>query len=131
MRSLLSPSVLIVDDESDIVNTLVPHLQASGFIVYPFTDPRLALEHFEKSPDKFKLLISDSRMPGMSGMELIQNAKKLCPKLKAIMITAFDINPITLKKLKEKIGVDHIANKPISPRELAEIAQRLTTVNRE
>jgi|SRR5581483_7242113 len=122
-----SPNVLLVDDDQGIVNSLVPLLRNGGFTVHKFTDPLAALEHFADKPESFNLLIADARMPGMSGIELIQKAKRLCPKLKAVLVSAFEINHISTEKLKgSEIGIDHIAIKPQSPSELVEIARRLS-----
>ena len=68
-------SVLVVDDEPDIVNLIKQSLQKNGLEVSAFTDPVMALEHFEVNHKNCSLILSDIRMPGMNGYELIKKAK--------------------------------------------------------
>jgi response regulator RpfG family c-di-GMP phosphodiesterase len=66
------PSVLILDDDLDIVTLMKIGLQHHSFNVYAFTDPALALEHFGMNAKSYDLIISDIRMPQMNGFEFIK-----------------------------------------------------------
>ena len=66
-------SILLVDDELDIVNSVKRWLKADGFNVHGFTNPLQALEYFQNNYDKIDLVLSDIRMPGMNGYELKKN----------------------------------------------------------
>ena len=70
-------SILLVDDEFDITTVLRQGLEKQGFRVFGFTDPLLALEHFQINSDQYGLVISDLRMPAMNGYEFIKNIKKI------------------------------------------------------
>ena len=61
-------SVLIVDDNHDIVTLLERGLTAHGLKVSAFTDPTEALESLNSNSDGFSLIISDIRMPGIMDM---------------------------------------------------------------
>ena len=62
--------VSIVDDEADITTLFHDALVGiDGITVLTFTDPILALEHFQTKQDAYVLVISDYRMPGLSGIE--------------------------------------------------------------
>jgi DNA-binding response OmpR family regulator len=50
-------------------------LQKQGFEVFGFTDPLLALEHFQINSRKYGLVISDLRMPGMNGYEFLKSQR--------------------------------------------------------
>jgi PleD family two-component response regulator len=59
----LSKSILILDDEYDIVTILKKSLSIAGFSVFGFTDPLLALEHFKSNSDMYEIVLTDVRMP--------------------------------------------------------------------
>ena len=68
-------SILILDDEFDIVSVLKQGIDKRGFRVFPFTDLYLALKHFQINFELYGLVISDLRMPGMNGYEFIEKVK--------------------------------------------------------
>ena len=68
-------SILIVDDELDIVLIFKQALSRQGYTVFGFTDPLLALEHFKANSDDYGLIITDVRMPRMSGFDLAANIR--------------------------------------------------------
>jgi PleD family two-component response regulator len=70
-------SILLVDDEQDIVNSIKRWLQADGFKVYGFTNPLQALEYFQNNYDKIDLVLSDIRMWKMNGYELVKKVKAI------------------------------------------------------
>ncbi len=65
--------VMIIDDEFDIVSTFKQGLERRGFHVFGFTEPTLALEHFQLNQEKYGLVISDLRMPGMGVRDKTRN----------------------------------------------------------
>ena len=80
------PNVWIVDDDSSIRWVLARALRAENFEVRDFEDAELALEAFEQgSPD---VLMTDIRMPGMSGLELAQQLHQSHPEVPCIIMTA-------------------------------------------
>ena len=62
--------IMIVDDESDITLIMKRYFEVQKFAVEAFTDPVKALEHFKQNSKDYLLVISDIRMPGISGIEL-------------------------------------------------------------
>ena len=125
MQPRTSRAIVLVDDEPDIVDTLAKPLRRSGFRVQSFTDPLSALEHFKKNALDFGLLISDVRMPGMSGFELAEAAKRIKADLRIIMMTGFEINKITVDKLRDAISFEYLLTKPILPSKMVELARQL------
>jgi CheY-like chemotaxis protein len=85
-------AILIVDDEPDILSVLKKSLEDDGYEVYGFTHPVAALEHLKDNPEYYSVLISDIRMPGMSGFELARTVRSLNSKIKIILMTAFEVN---------------------------------------
>jgi len=111
-------SILVLDDDFDINNMLKMALQKHGYNVFGFTDPLLALEHFRINHSTYSLVISDLRMPVMNGFEFIKQVKKMNPKIKVLLMTAFEINEMEFTKILPKPKVDGFIQKPISIRKL-------------
>ena len=79
--------ILVVDDEADMVDNLVRILRREGYRCLSATDGKKALELLEtERPD---LLLTDLKMPGLDGMDLLRAAHDADPALPVIMITAF------------------------------------------
>ena len=80
-------TIVIVDDEPDMVENCARILRRAGHRCLTATDPHRALALVESdAPD---LLLSDLKMPGMDGLELLRRAHDVDPSLPVIMITAF------------------------------------------
>ncbi|OGP74182.1 MAG: hypothetical protein A2V86_13695 [Deltaproteobacteria bacterium RBG_16_49_23] len=79
--------ILIVDDEVVICNILVRRLTKEGYACTAAHNGKEALNHFYKNA--FSLIISDIKMPEMTGIELLQRVKAIDPKMKMIMVTAY------------------------------------------
>jgi len=116
--------IQVVDDEFDIVNVIKLYLQEKGLNVFGFTDPQLALEHFRINYKSYSLIISDIRMPGMNGFEFVGKIKEICPAVKVLLMSAFEINSTELSAgLRENI-IQGFIQKPIALDELGNIVQR-------
>ena len=75
-------SILILDDEFDIVSLIKQSLHRNGFHnIFAFTEQSLVLEHFQLNSKSYGLVISDIRMPGMTGFEFVRRVKALTLKL--------------------------------------------------
>jgi DNA-binding NtrC family response regulator len=106
--------ILIVDDEFDIISIFKQALMKKGFHVFGFTDPLLALEHFQINVIRYGLVISDLRMPGMNGYELVKKVNEIKPEIKIFLMTAFEINDAEFKRLLPKVKIEGLLQKPIS-----------------
>ena len=117
----IQKSILIVDDEFDIVSLIKGSLQKHGFNTLAFTDPLLAFEHFQSNSEDFELVIADIRMPSMNGYELIRKIKAERPTIKTILISAFEINKVEFSKILPTVKIDRFITKPISPKQLVHV----------
>jgi len=119
-------SVLVVDDELDILGVIKRSLEAGGGVihVYAFTSPIEALEHFKLNYNNFALVLSDIRMPGMTGFEFIRRIRQINPTIKALLMSAFEFNNNERSSALGSIIVDDFVQKPVSPRKLTSIVQR-------
>jgi two-component system response regulator ChvI len=110
---------MVVDDEPDLLKVTKKMLQQNGYSVHPFNDPLKALDHVKKDGCKdCSIVISDIRMPGMSGFELVRSVKELRPEIKIILMTAFQINKEEAQMVLPSTPVDDFINKPFKTAEL-------------
>ena len=98
-------SVLLVDDEPDIVNSVKRWLEADGFKVYGFTDPLQALEYFQNNSNNIDLVLSDVRMRKLDGYELVKKIKTIQPEIKVVFMTALEFNE-ELSKTLPSVKID-------------------------
>lgn len=82
-----SYSILVVDDEADFRTVLRDHFEGRGYTVAEAADGVAALELFTERPRRFDLVITDIRMPRMSGEELIARLRELRRHLPIIGVT--------------------------------------------
>ena len=80
-------SILLIDDEPDILSTLEMTLNQEAYPVATATGGEAALALFRNQP--FDLVITDMRMPGMDGVEVIRRIKALDPDVEVIMLTGY------------------------------------------
>ena len=111
MQSQLS--VLIVDDEEEMATLYKEFVRTMGYDAVSFTNPLLALEHYKQRVDKYSLIITDLRMPGMCGLELANRIRELDSDVKIFLITAFDIADIESKWAVGTAKIDKVLQKPI------------------
>lgn len=97
-------SILVVDDELDIVIIFRQALSKQGYSVFGFTDPALALEHFKLNAKDYRLVITDIRMPHMSGFELAASIKAIKPDAKIVLMSAFEIGDLEFSTSPAKIS---------------------------
>ena len=106
----------VIDDEPDIMCLFKDALsQMKDFRLFGFTDSMLALEHFIHYRSNYRLILSDYRIPGLNGIQLLKYVKKINPSVKTMLISAFDMEDRLFKEFK---CVDKILQKPISIPEL-------------
>ena len=108
----------VIDDEWDIVQLYRDALLASGFSVYAFTNPLIALEPFRVNSNSYVLIISDLRMPGMDGIELIKKVKAINSDIRTLLITAFEVEDRVFHRYKKENLIDGILEKPITMKNL-------------
>ncbi len=88
-----SDPILLVDDEAAILALLQEDLERAGYPTIGATDPLKALAEIKQR--NFSVIISDQRMPGMSGLELLAQAALIQPHATRILVTAvMDIDTV-------------------------------------
>jgi DNA-binding NtrC family response regulator len=111
-------NLLIVDDDPDIAHVLKQGFLKNSFLVSAFTNPEEALQDFQSHSEDYCLMLSDIRMPGMSGIKLARKVKEINPKVKVILMTSFEIKDNEFSKVFPSTQVDGFAQKPIQIEDL-------------
>lgn len=101
--------VLILDDEQDILNTLIRYFNRKGKVeIITFTNPIQAVEAIKSN--NYDLLLTDIMMPEMNGVEVLKIVKDVKPELPVIMMTAYS----TIDRILEceQLGANDYVTKP-------------------
>src|SRR6476619_961539 len=101
---------MVVDDEPDIVAVI--KLALKDFSVIGFNSPRVAYETLQTNPEDFSILISDVRMPGMTGFELASAALNISPGIKIVLMTAFDVDAEAFSRILPTTKIAKFIIKP-------------------
>jgi DNA-binding response OmpR family regulator len=101
-------SVLVVDDNQDLAENIAEILSLRGFIATVATSAEEALPM--ALPEGPELLVTDFRLPGMTGAELVQQIRRQRQAVRAIVISAFT-DELTVAAAKDA-GADFLA-KPV------------------
>ncbi len=109
-------SILIVDDEPEMRAALSHALNRSGFSVESASNGHEALEKIKN--DVFGMVITDMKMPEMSGMQVLEEVKKVSPQMPVIMMTAYGTIDTAVEAMKE--GASDYIIKPFSTEILEE-----------
>ncbi len=115
--------ILVVDDESMIVNINKTVLENLGYKVTATTESVDALEKIRADPDQFDLVITDQTMPGLTGAELAQEILKITPDMPIILCTGY--SSVLLEGDALAIGIKKYARKPLDRTTLAEIVRQV------
>ncbi|WP_437853957.1 response regulator [Sorangium sp. So ce363] len=118
--SLSSPSVLVVEDDDDLGRFVVDIAKDHGYQATHVSDAMSGLGLLPSGD--FDLLITDIRMPGMDGIELIARAKEHDPSLAIIAITAFGSVETGMRALR--VGASDYLSKPFRSDELSSRMRR-------
>lgn len=110
--------IMVVDDEPDLLKMVEMYLRAWGFEVIAFSDPIKALTFFRQNAMFVSLVVTDVRMPGMSGIELAQHILRLKPGTKVMLMTAFQLESLDLGRALPTIKYEDVLSKPFRLKEI-------------
>jgi DNA-binding NtrC family response regulator len=111
--------VSIIDDDLDITILFHETLKSiKGITVVTFTDPIKALEHFHVNEHAYLVVISDFKMPGLNGMELLKKIRDSNPFVRTILMTAFEIDDKKFQEYTKMKIINGFLQKPIAMHDL-------------
>jgi len=124
--------VSVVDDDIYIAKLFHEALSENidGISVFSFTDPVKAFEHFTEYKENYVLVIADLRMPGLNGLELLKKVKTSNPKVRTILMSAYNFEEdiLFLKYMEEGI-INSTIDKPVTMNRLYQAVKDQLDVN--
>lgn len=81
------------------------------FLFFSFTDPVKAFEHFTDNKQNYALVISDLRMPDLNGLELLKKVKTSNPKVRTILMSAYNFEE---EELYQSYMIEAVINSTIA-----------------
>ena len=118
--------ILIVDDEPKICHLIEDLLKQEGYEVDVSFSGIEALKMLKK--DDYQMLLTDLKMPGIDGLELIGKAKKSCPDIRSIMVTGYATIDTAVQSLRN--GVDDYITKPFNIFELKKAVKQTLHIHK-
>jgi DNA-binding NtrC family response regulator len=115
------PKILVVDDESIVRESLQDWLCGVGYQVECAESGEIALEIIER--DKIKIMLADLVMPGMNGIELMKEARKIVPTISTVIITAHATIETAITAIRE--GAHDYVEKPFCPEKVELLIDKL------
>ncbi len=112
--------ILVVDDEAIMRNLLLKILEQEGYQISLASSADEALEKLKN--ESFELVLSDVKMPGTSGFDLLKAIKKSWPNIACIMMTGYG-DAYTVKEAL-MFGADEYITKPFKSNEISLIVER-------
>ena len=106
---MIKSTILVVDDEPNALFGLCQILTGEGYKVIPAESGKAALERLKR--DQIDMIITDERMPGLSGTELLSEIKRMDQGIPVILITAYGSISMAVEALKR--GAFYFFEKPI------------------
>ncbi|TDI40582.1 MAG: sigma-54-dependent Fis family transcriptional regulator [Acidobacteria bacterium] len=113
-------SVLVVDDQAPIRESMVITFRREGYAVASAESGHQALELLAQKP--FDLIVTDLRMTGMSGIDVLKKTKELFPDTEVVVMTAYGTIEGAVDAIKS--GAYDYLTKPFQPEELTLVAER-------
>jgi DNA-binding NtrC family response regulator len=123
--------VMIIDDEPDIIAAIELALKRRGYRADGFTDPEKAVEEFNNNSREYAMVISDIRMPSMSGFELARKIKSAKPDVPLVIMTAFEIHKREFSSLFPSISVSELVTKPLTDPLLISIVRKYVGITKQ
>ena len=114
--------ILIVDDEPGYIDLFSKILSLDGYYVKGTDKARNAIKEIKKN--NYDLIIMDMMMPDINGIDTIEFIRKINKKIKFLIITGYDIDKDTKKRLKKQ-NVLEIVYKPFDINKVKDIIARI------
>ena len=118
-----SEHILLVDDESILLEMGTSQLEALGYAVTARSNGREALKLFESKSDDFDVVITDMTMPKMTGDELAAAIKRIRPDIPVILCTGFS-SKLTSGSAHQ-FDIEALLMKPVIICEMAQVIRRV------
>ena len=113
--------ILVVDDDKNIRRTVSMALESLDYFVHTAFDGKDAM--VQLTGDKYDMIVTDLKMPGMNGMELLEQAIAKYPEIKIVLISAHGTVDNAVEAMK--LGAVDFLQKPFTPKELRNLVHNV------
>ena len=118
-------TILLVDDDVEVLKALTKVLEKGGYNVLPYSDAQSALDSINRTKQSFDLVVTDVSVPRVSGTAFLSAIKTAFPKVPVIVITAFGDWGQYMNMLRD--GAYEYLSKPLEKTQLLGAIQRALT----
>ncbi|MBI2411815.1 MAG: response regulator [Deltaproteobacteria bacterium] len=126
MNELQEGAILVVDDNAFVLDSTSLLLSGYGFSVTPFMDPNEAVRKF--SAGRFDAVLTDVKMPGMSGIDLLEKIHSMNKEVPVILMTAYAELDMAVNAIK--LGAFDFIIKPYKPEYLLHAVKKAVNYGR-
>jgi len=108
--------ISIVDDDQDTSRLfrMILGEKMARYEVFSFNDSLSALEHFTENQNSYAMVITDLRMAGLNGLELLKKIKNANPNVRTILISGFNVENQMFRDGMELGVIDTTLEKPVT-----------------
>lgn len=114
-----TPKILVVDDETQVLNYMAAILRRHGYEVHQANDAHTALQTAEKLSCGLNLVITDVAMPEVSGDELVRQIRQKCPYVDVLLVTG------ALNEEELRVENCPVLKKPFLPTSLTKVVTEI------
>ena len=115
--------VLVVDDEADMRELLTDFFRARGLSVATAADGRAAVAELQRAPSAFGLVLTDLKLPGCDGLQVLEHARRANPSTAVVIITGYASLDTAIQAVK--LGAYDYLAKPFALGQLEILLKRV------
>ena len=93
--------VAVIDDEADLATLFADALNSHGINAISFGNPLAAIDYLHNHHSEFVLIITDWRMPSMSGLGLAKLVQQIDPEIRILVMSAFELDKDELREINK------------------------------
>ena len=119
--------IMVVDDEPELAELMGEIIETAGFSTRVFTHSGDALTAFRAEPNAYAALFTDQTMPGMTGLDLMREVRKLKPNLPVLIATGFSTS--VTPENAASLGITRLLQKPVATSQIRRAVQEVLKAN--
>ncbi len=112
-------NILVVDDEQIVAQMTKRSLERAGYIVTACYNTSEAIETLKQNPERFQIAIIDVIMPDMNGIQLVEEARPIAPKMQYLLMSGYSEE--SLRQQYQNRDIPPLVQKPFKPSQLVKI----------